>query len=161
MSLMTKMRTKRGNIFVELALVLMPVLALLLAIIDFALPIFLRSTFTHAVREGVRYGITFQTMPGLSQTDSIKRVVQTNAAGFLNGSSGLSRIQVKYYSPVTFLEVTGPAANADGNVVEVSVTGYSWSMIAPVWRANTPISVGAVSSDRLEVLPRTAARPTP
>jgi hypothetical protein len=134
---------------------------MILAIIDFSMPIFLRSTFAHAVREGARYAITYQTQGGLSQTDSIKQVVQYNAAGFLPGTEGLSRITVKYYSPTTFAEVTGPTANRDGNIVEVAVRGYEWGWIAPLWRGNTPITINVASSDRLEVLPHGTPRPLP
>lgn len=154
-------RCRRGNVYIELALVLVPTLALLLAIVDFSIPIFLSATFNHAVLEGVRYAITFQTLPGSSQTASIKQVVQTQAVGFLNGQAGLDRIQVKYYSPTTFVEVVGPAANANGNIVEVSVVGYTWNWIVPIWRSAAPLTISAISSDRLEVLPQGAARPDP
>lgn len=155
---------------VEFALVFTPVLALLLGIVDFAIPIFLVATFHHAVREGVRYGITYQTYPGLSQTDSIKKVVQQNAVGFLSGQSGLDKIVIKYYNPTTFAQVTGPNANAGGNIVEVSIQGFSWSFMAPLWQyisGNPPagtsnsINITAISSDRLEQLPLGAPRPAP
>jgi Flp pilus assembly protein TadG len=146
---------------VELSLVLLPLFALMFGIIDFSMPIFLKSLFTHAVREGARYGVTYRTMSGLSHSESIKRVVQTNAAGFLNGASGLSRIQVKYYNPTTFVEATGAGANADGNIVEVTVSGYQWRWILPIWQSKSPINVGAASADRLESLPRGSTRPAP
>jgi Flp pilus assembly protein TadG len=151
--------SRKGSSYIEFALVLLPLLALALGIIDFAVPIFLWSTFNHAAREGVRYGITYQTKSGLSHSESIKSVVQANAAGFLAGSVGMSKIQVKFYSPTTFLEVTGANANDGGNIVEVSVVGYEWGWTVPLWRSRTPLSINVASADRLEVLPRNIMKP--
>ena len=136
-------------------------MALLMAIFDFSVPIFLRSLFCHAVREGARYGITYRVQPGMTHSQSMKAVVQRNAAGFLNGTDGLNRIQVKFYSPTTFAEVVGPDANEGGNIVEVSVTGYQWTWVAPIWRSVGYINLSARSADRLESLPRGVARPAP
>jgi Flp pilus assembly protein TadG len=160
----------------ELALILTPMFALLLGIVELSLPIFKKSTMQDAVREGVRYGITYQTTYNgtlySSQTNAIKAVVQTNAMGFLSGATGLSQINVKYYSPVSpFTEVTGtPNANADGNILEVSVQGYTHNWIAPIaWSygatnfqvTGAPLSIAASSADRLESLPVGSTRPTP
>ena len=160
----------------ELALILTPMMALLLSIVELSLPIFKKSVFTSAVREGCRFGITYQTTYGGttygSQTAAIKAAVQNNAMGFLAGSTGLSQIYVKYYLPVSpFTEVTGTAsANRDGNVLEVSVQGYAHAWIAPVaWSygsqtfqvTGSPLTVAASSADRLETLPVGTVRPSP
>src|ERR1700680_1720380 len=99
----TRRRKKQsGNTIVELALVLTPMMALLLAIVELSLPIFKKSTFVAAVREGCRYGITYQTSYAgtnyASQTAAIKAVVQTNSMGFLAGTAGANMIYVKYYN---------------------------------------------------------------
>jgi len=167
---------QRGNTMLELALILTPMFALLLAIVELSLPIFKKSTFQAAVREGVRYGITYQTTYNgtsyASQTAAIKAVVQTNAMGFLAGATGLSQINVKYYLPVSpFTDVTASgSANADGNILEVSIQGYTHSWIAPVaWSygsttnfqvTGAPLTIAASSADRLESLPVGTARPT-
>lgn len=160
----------------ELALILTPMFALLLAIVELSLPIFKKSTFTSAVREGCRYGITYQTAYNGttygSQTAAIKAVVQNNAMGFLAGTTGLSQIQVKYYLSVSpFTEVTGTStANRDGNVLEVSIVGYTENWIAPVaWSygrtdfqvTGAPLTIAASSADRLETLPAGSTRPSP
>ena len=137
----------------EGALILVPLLALLLALIDFSFVIFLRTTFQHAAREGVRYAITYQTMPSLSHDASIKSVVQTNAMGFLNGAPGAALIFIRYYRPDTMAELTGVNSNGPGNLVEISVEGYSWNWIAPIWRTSTPLLMTARASDRMEGLP--------
>lgn len=151
---------------VELALVLLPLMAMMLAIVDFSLPIFLRSTFTSAVREGCRFGITYQlTFNGTTyatQTAAIQSVVQGNSMGFLSGTSGAALIHVNYYSPVApFGQVIGTGANNPGNIIEVTVQGYTWLAITPIWRGNTPLSVSAISSDRLEALPWGTPLPAP
>jgi Flp pilus assembly protein TadG len=136
---------------VELSLVLVPVLALIFAIIDFGFGIFLKSTFQHAVREGVRYAVTSRTETGMGQDASIRSVVQRNAMGFLNGSAGAAKIYIRYYVPGTLAETQ---SNAGGNIVEVSVEGYSWAWIAPLMRSSgPPLNILARSSDRMENSP--------
>jgi len=165
-----------GNTILELALIITPFLAITLTIMELALPIFKKSTFESAVREGCRYGITFQTTYNGttygSQTAAIKAVVEYNSMGFLN-TSNANLINVNYYNSATFADVTGSGAglaNADGNILQVSVSGYTHNWIAPVqWvfgsttfgLNNTPLSISAVSADRLESLPVGSARPTP
>jgi hypothetical protein len=142
---------RRGNAFLELALVILPLLAILLAILDFGFAVFLRSTFQHAVREGVRYAVTSRTAPGLGHDASIKAVVQRNTLAFLSGESGLSKIYIRYYVPGSLAETQ---SNAGGNIVEISVEGYTWQWMAPLWRsAFPPLTIRARSSDRMEPSP--------
>ncbi len=142
---------RRGGALVELPLVLIPLVALWMAIIDFSFGIFLKGTFQHAVREGVRYAVTSRTEPGLGHDASIQAAVQRHAMGFLNGPQGASRIRIRYYVPGTFAETQ---SNAGGNIVEVSVEGYTWNWIAPVLRRSAaPLSAMARSSDRMEASP--------
>ncbi len=140
----------------ETVLVLVPTLAMMLGILDFSMALFLRSTFHHACREGVRYAVTYQTVPGLGHDASIKSVVQQHAMGFLNGSSGADRIAVRYYTADTFQEVP---ANAPGNLVEISIENYQWGWILPLWRSATPLSMTARATDRMETLPGGSAPP--
>src|SRR5690349_14304848 len=93
---------QRGASVVEAALILLPFFGFICATIDCSLVIFMKNTVRQAAREGVRYGITGQTRPGLCQDASIKAVVQEKAAGFLAGTTGASRIRVQYYDPQTF-----------------------------------------------------------
>lgn len=147
-------------------------MALALTTIEVSLPIFKKSTFESAVREGCRFGITYQTtFNGTtygSQTAAIQAVVEANAMGFL---SDASLISVDYYNSATFTKVTGVAgANADGNILQVSIAGYTHNWIAPVkwfWGATNfqinpaPLTIAAVSADRLESLPPGNTRPAP
>ncbi len=141
---------QRGNAMLESALIFLPLMAIFLAIIDFSLAIFVKSTLQHAVREGVRYAVTFQTQDGLCHDDSIKNVVVRNAMGFLSSEEAQQKIHIRYYLPDT-LGVT--PNNNPGNIIEVSVEDFAWGWIAPIWRSNTPMSMLIRSSDRMEGLP--------
>lgn len=156
---------QRGAYAVEMSIVLVPMMALVFAIFDFSMPLFIRTMFMNAVREGVRLGIThglrYPPVTGTlynSQTEAIQACVQAYSLGLLN-SSNSSLIKVKYYQlqnvsgSSTFVEKTGANSNIAGNVIEVSVTGYSWGVIAPLLRSGGAIPTSAISSDRLEVLP--------
>lgn len=157
--------SERGAAMVELALVLVPLMALMFAIIDFSMPIFLKSMFTSAVREGCRFGIAYQmSYKGTAyttQTASIKAVVQDYSMGFLSGT-GANKISVNYYSQTPpFNQLTGNGANNSGNILEVSINGYSWAPLVPIWRSNSPLTINAISADRLEGLPAGTSPPTP
>ncbi len=149
-------RSQRGNAFIELSLVLLPLFALLFAIFDFSMVIFLKSTFLHAVREGTRYAVTYSLEPGMGHDASIKSIVQQNAMGFLSGNDGLSKIHIQYYDRQTLLPTE---SNAPQNLVEVSVEGYQWIWVAPLWRTSTPLTITARSADRMEALPPSAVLP--
>ena len=151
---------QKGNAFLETGLIILPFLALIMAVVDFGLAIFLQSTCQHAVREGVRYAVTYQTASGLGHDASIKAVVQRNAMGFLSGDSGAGRIHIRYYDPVTFGEKTGVGSNAPGSVIEVSVEDFRWDWIMPLMRSRTPLNIIARSADRMESLPTGSSPPS-
>jgi Flp pilus assembly protein TadG len=147
---MCKRAGRRGNTFLELALVLVPWMALILGITDFGFAIFLRNAFQHSVREGVRYAVTYQTISGMGHDASIKSVVQRNSVGMLAGASGAAEIHIRYYLPDTLVETPN---NWPGNLVEVSIENYQWRWMAPLLRTVTPMSVTVRSMDRMEGLP--------
>lgn len=148
-------RGERGNTIVETALILLPFLALIFAFVDHGLVVFLQSTFQHAVREGVRYAVTYQTFPGRGHDASIREVVLRQSMGFLRGRENL--IQIRYFDPITFAEVPD---NLPGNIIEVSIEGYPFRWLAPLWRSSSPLSITARAADRMEGLP-TGASPPP
>jgi hypothetical protein len=88
------------------------------------------------------------------------QVVQQNALGMLNGSNGACKISINYFNPTTGAASTGTG----GDVVEVSVTGYSYSPVG-ILKSSSPISITASSSDVLEACPLggcpPVANPTP
>jgi hypothetical protein len=146
---------RRGNTVIETALILLPMLALLFAIVDYGIVVFLQSTFQHAVREGVRYAVTYQTIGGMGHDASIRHVVLRQSMGFLRGRE--NAVKIRYFDPNTFQEVP---YNLPGNVIEVSIEGYEHRWLAALWRAAGKIHITARAADRMEGLP-TGASPPP
>lgn len=145
---------RRGSATVETALILLPLMALVFAFVDHGLVVFLQSTFQHAVREGVRYAVTYQTSGGLGHDASIRQVVAQQSMGFLRGKE--DAIKIRYFDPSTFQEVPD---NVPGNIIEVSVEGYEHQWLAALWRAPGTIRISARAADRMEGLPTGAAPP--
>ena len=141
---------ERGSQTIEFGLVCVPFFAFILLILDISWTVFSKAVLQHAVREGVRYAVTYQTSGILGQDASIKGVVQQNAMGMLQGSSGASLISIQYYDPNTLAATN---SNAAGNVVQVSVAGYGLSPMGPLMRSGTPLSLSVTSSDRTESCP--------
>jgi len=159
--------SQRGQAMLESALVIIPLFAILCAIIDFSMALFVRNSLVLAVREGTRYAVTGQIGYGgaACQDLSIKNVVQDNAMGVLAGSTGLAKININYYDN-TGTDVSAAAnSNAGGHVVKVSVTGVNWLwMLSGMWenvnamKAGTGthysgLTIGAASSDVMEAPP--------
>ncbi|MBV9760475.1 MAG: pilus assembly protein [Acidobacteriaceae bacterium] len=139
---------ERGSTLVEFALVLVPLLALLLLILNVGWVVFAQASLQEGVREGVRWGVTGQLVSGCSGLDcSIASVVQTYSFGFVQSSN----VSVHYYSPSTLSDVTGQAgATAGGNIVQVSVSNISVKSMGAIWRNPTPLILGATASDVME-----------
>ena len=140
-----------GAELVEFSLVMIPMFGVLFLVIDLSWMLFARSTLQYAVREGVRYAVTGQTMTGMGQDNSIRTVVQQNSMGILSGSSGASKISIAYFDPNNNLAAT--TSNAGGNLVQVSVSGLSVFPMAPLFHSASPLSLSAVSSDVVEASP--------
>jgi hypothetical protein len=138
---------------VEVGLIFLPLCALLFGIFDFSVAIFMRATMQNAVREGVRYAVTYGTLPSMCQDASIKQIVKNSAGGFLTAAAHDTKIKVRYYDPANLsAEVTGSGSNKPGNVVEIGLEGFSWSWIAPLWRSASPFVINVYAADRMEGL---------
>ena len=125
----------------------------LFALIDFSVAILIKNTLHSAVREGVRYAITGQTIAGAGgQDNSIKQVVQRNSLGFLN-TSNAGLISIAYSNPQTLAAVTGTNSNAAGNIVQITVSGFSWAWMVPYARSAAPLSISVASADVVEPSP--------
>jgi hypothetical protein len=149
--------TRRGSILVEGALATLPLLALLWGVLDVAFAIFVKNTMQFAVRQGVRYAVTSQTMPGLGQDDSIKTTVRTYSLGLADALSpshnGMNQIAITYYDPVSLAAVAGPGSNAGGNIVVVKASGLSWAWMIPLMRNTEPLQFSVASADVMEASP--------
>jgi len=153
--------SQRGQAMLEAAGIVLLLLGLMFLVVDLSFTLFTKATLQEAVKAGVRFAVTDQLGSGQSyMNDSIVQVVQQNALGMLNGSNGACKISINYFNPTTGAASTGTG----GDVVEVSVTGYSYSPVG-ILKSSSPISITASSSDVLEACPLggcpPVANPTP
>jgi hypothetical protein len=148
---------RRGSVLVESSFTLLPLLALLFGVIDIAFAIFVKNTMQFAVRQGVRYAVTSQTLSGMGQDLSIKTVVNTYSMGLLDGLSpnhdGMARIAINYYDPVSLGQLNGTGSNVGGNIVVVSCSGLSWAWMVPLLRNSAPMQFSVSSADIMEATP--------
>jgi Flp pilus assembly protein TadG len=165
--------SERGNAFIEFALCMLPFFALVFGIIDVSMVLFIKNDFQNAVREGVRYGITYNTAYGgttySSQTAAIKAVVEHYSVGFLRPANDSTYIQVNYYLPNNLSTAASQAGlpqtmpngtvvnyvNQTGNVVEVRIQGFPWNWMVPMpgFAAGLGLTLSASASDVLQGLP--------
>jgi len=147
--------SERGSYLIEASLTTLLMFGLLFLVVDLSLVLFTQATLENAVREGVRFAVTDQLATNQSYlNDSIKQVVQQHALGMLNGANGACKIAINYYNPVTGL----PDSGTGGDVVEVSVVGYSYAPIG-VMKSSSPMSITASSSDVMESCPLAGCPP--
>jgi Flp pilus assembly protein TadG len=155
MKMFVKRRNRRkGQAAMETVLVIVPLIFILLAIIDVSVAIFIMDTLEYAARQGVRYAVTGQTSGAQQQNASIRQVVRDNSLGFLGPSVPDSQITITYYALVTaganantWQQVTGVGANSNGNLVRVSVVGFSWAWMVPYLWGESALSMNAASAD--------------
>ena len=140
---------QKGSAILEAGFVILPLIALLFALMDFSIILFVQNVLRHAVREGVRFAITQQTGAG-GQDAAIKATVQTNAFGFL---SDPSKITIQYLDPTSLAGVSGVGSNGQGNICVVSVANYGWKLMVPIWQSSAPLNLSASSSDIMEAPP--------
>jgi len=159
-------RTRGYTEILEFTLIMLPLLAFITVLADTGWAIFAESTLQRAVRIGVRTGVTLtasQMASGACLTDTVKGVVQSNASGLLNGASGLAKIKVNYYLPpppssssaATDVS-TQSNGDAPGNIMKVSVVGFSLTPLMPrIYGGkngidNNPQTINVNSADIIE-----------
>jgi hypothetical protein len=135
---------------------------LIFLMLDMSLALFIKSTLQEAARMGVRFVVTDQTLAGDSYLDdSIVKVVQDNALGFLNGPSGACKVSVSYYNPNG-----GTVSTAGGGyIVEVAIRGVQYTPLAAIFKDSAPVTVNVQATDVMESCPLAgcpaAVNPTP
>ena len=146
--------TEAGSAGLESALVLLSMMALLFAMLDYPFAIFVQNTLRNSAREGVRFAITQQTRAG-GQDAAIKSVVKNNSLGLISDAdiaSGLTTITVTYVDQSTLAVIAGPGSNRAGSICTVAVSvRRGW--MAPIWRSTGLLSFSAASSDVMEAPP--------
>jgi Flp pilus assembly protein TadG len=162
---------QRGASILEAAVIFVPFLAIFFAIFDFGMALFLKNTMQFAVRQGVRYAVTSQIGTdvngnALGQDASIKQVVDKYSFGFLEYLApptdpicqGTGCISINYYQQTlgttpTLTLVTGTGSNAQGNIVEITASGLTYSWLVPLLRTATPLQFSVSSADIMEAQP--------
>lgn len=155
-------KRQRGSQTIEGGLVCLIIFSLILLVLDLSLSIFIKSTLTTAARDGVRFAVTGQLLPGDTYlNDSIAKVVQKSAMGFLSGQNNACMVSVTYFDPAGQV-TTSPTA---GSVVQVSVQGYQYTPLGALFKSGDPIPISTQASDILEACPvggcPGAVNPTP
>lgn len=140
---------RRGSQVVEAGLMMLPFLALGFMTMDAGWGIFVKATLQHAVREGVRYGVTGQVSGNNGQAASIEAVVVSQAMGLLSGGQ-TGTLSVQYLNPATLAPTS---SNVGGNIVQVSVTNYMVTPLAPLLRSGAAIPVTVTGADVIEGSP--------
>ena len=153
---------RRGNAYVEFALVFLLMLTLLVGAFEFTWVLFIRATFHHAAREAVRAAITGDPPTAYSGAfdDYVKSIVQHNTFGLLKGADLDAHVDIQFFDPDctgTSCEISDAEA---GSVVQVSIRCYEVYPVSSLIRARdpgtgqlVPFSLNVSSSDRLEPFP--------
>jgi Flp pilus assembly protein TadG len=140
----------RGASVIEAGFVFLPLVAVIFLILDLSFAIFVKTNLQNAVRDGVRYAVTGRLVGSHRYlNDSVVQVVQDNALGFLNGSDGACKVSVNYFNPDTGAASTG----TQGDLVVVSVSGFSLSPFGPILRNAQPLQFSVSASDIMERCP--------
>jgi Flp pilus assembly protein TadG len=157
---------RKGAEVLEFTLVLLPLLAIILVLLDTAWAIFAKSTLQYSVRLATRRGITLtasQITSGQCLTDVVKSTVQQSSFGLLSGSAKLALVKVNYFQPPAansnnpVIDVSAQSnGNAPGNIMQVSVQGYSLVPLAPrlfTWNQKpdaNPLVISVYAADLIE-----------
>jgi Flp pilus assembly protein TadG len=145
-------RRQCGHAMIEFAFAGLLSLALMTASFDFSRIIFSRTMLRQAVREGVRFATSGRTVDGLGQDASIRRVVMQGSFGILTGNE--NKIKIRYYNRETGVQIAdGLNSNAQGNLVEVALDGFTISSIATVMRADQVFSLAMAGIGAVEPYP--------
>ena len=148
----------RGAELIEFTLNFLPLMVMVVVLVSTSWAIFAQATLQQAVRMAVRRGVTqtSATVNG-SLTSSVKQDVQAHSVGLLNGS-GVNFIKVHYFdqdNPSVDVSNT-PSGNRGGNIMRVSVEGYSLTPLMPRffgWSGGvdaSPMSINVYAADVIE-----------
>lgn len=164
-------RSRRGNALLEGALSFLPLMLLTFGMIDMSMWLFVRGTVQSAAREAVRFGITYNTTYGgqscSTQTVCAKKVLVANGLGFINANNVDQYVTINYYAtdnlstPLTSADIGRVLPdgtkitniNQTGFLMEVRVTSFPWSFMAPTSLMPKTMNISVSTSDVLQGLP--------
>jgi hypothetical protein len=82
---------------------------------------------------------------------SIQQVIQQHSQGFVNAGNVASVVSIRYTSPLdSTTALSGCTATNGGNVLQVSISGFTLKPMAPLLRSSTPLALSANSADVME-----------
>jgi len=154
-----------GNAFIEFAMVFVLLTMFIVGAFEFSWALFLRATFHHAVREGVRYALT-GTVNGSGLDQEIKEVIGNNSFGILDQAALDEHVSVEFFDPTCPGFACGAGGAADpkiapaeaGSIIRVGINCYD---IVPVTAliskddtgARKPLTLTVTASDKMEPFP--------
>jgi hypothetical protein len=158
----TARERRRGNAYVEFALVFILLITLLVAAFEFTWVLFIRATFHHAAREAVRAAITANPPMAYQGAfdDYLKSVIKTNTLGLISDTQLDEHVEIEYFDANCAGQAC-PIANPEpGSIVKVSILCYEVFPITsliqprdPVTGQIRPFTVNVTSSDKVEPFP--------
>ena len=161
----TARERRRGNAYVEFALVFILLITLMVAAFEFTWVLFIRATFHHAVREAVRAAITANPPTGYQTAfdNYLKSVIKTNTLGLISDTQLDEHVQVEYFD-ADCAGLACPIADPEpGSIVKVSILCYEVFPITSLIQPRDPgtgqirpFTVNITSSDKVEPFPGTA-----
>ena len=156
---------RRGNAYVEFALVFILLITLMVAAFEFIWVLFIRATFHHAAREAVRAAITANPPPAFAGAfdNYLKSVIKTNTLGLLSDQQLNEHVQVEYFDAACAGQSCPIATPAPSSIVKVSILCYEVFAITSLIQPRDPgtgqirpFSVNVTSSDKVEPFPGAA-----
>jgi Flp pilus assembly protein TadG len=129
---------------VEGGLMMLPFLALGFMTVNAGWTMFVKVTLQHAVREGVRYGVTGQVDSSGHQITSIQDTVVAQSMGLLTNDN---QVSVEFLSSSTLAQTS---SNMGGNIVQVSVNNYMVAPLAPLLISGSSIPLTVSGADVIE-----------
>src|SRR6202049_4192973 len=130
-----------GQARIETVLAILPLFAVLMAVLDFSVAIFVMDTFEYAARMGVRSAVLQSAGTTGHQDDMIRQAIRDNSLGFLGDKTKVpdSQLPINYYRLDTTTNTwvsagAGVNSNAGGNLIKVGVSAFSWLwMVSGNW----------------------------
>lgn len=117
----SRLRADSGQSLVEFAITALVFLTLIFSILEFSFLFFARLSLQNAVREGGRYAITGQALPGLARYASILQVVEDKSMGFATSSN----------TQICSAAGGCSSGGGPGDTLTITVT-YSYNFINPL-----------------------------
>lgn len=135
----------RGATFVEFALASVTFLTLLVSCFDWNYGVFVKTALRHAVREGVRQGITVSAAARIDHAELVRKAVARNSFGLIDARS-TNLVKVSYYAADG---VSVAARPEERKFLTVAIERYPATKFGLLTPGSARVSVSA--SDQMSV----------